>query len=63
MKRRTIKTKTYYNFMLIMKAIQAKGYSFEEAERMAHHLFDSMNPYGLSIWHYVDMIVPANEKA
>lgn len=56
---RTIKNKTYHNFMQVMKQIQAKGYDISEAERMTHHIFDEYlaRPEGLSVWQRVCMIV------
>lgn len=47
---KTIKRKTYNNFMYVMKQIQNKGYGFKEAERMTHFIFDQIEacPDGLS---------------
>lgn len=58
---KTIKNKTYYNFMYVMKQIQNKGYDFSEAEKMTHKIFNQREacPEGLSIAQLVDMIVPA----
>lgn len=52
----TIKNKTYYNFLRIMKRIENKGYTKEEAEKITHHIFDNYNPNGLSIMAMIDMI-------
>lgn len=56
---RAIKKKTYYNFMRVMRMIQAKGYDASEAERMTHRIFDQYEAYpdGLSVLALVDMIV------
>lgn len=60
---RTIKKKTYHNFMRVMRMIQAKGYDASEAERMTHRIFDQYEayPYGLSVLALVDMIVMKGE--
>lgn len=55
--RKPIKTKTYYNFMLVMKSIIAKGYDRETAEKLTHRIFDNYNPNGLPIWSSVDLIL------
>lgn len=46
---KTIKNKTYNNFIYIMNMIINKGYGKEEAEQITHRIFDSHNPAGLSI--------------
>ena len=58
-----IRKKTYYNFMRVMRMIEAKGYDAEESERLTHRIFDDYEacPEGLSILKRVDMIQP-NEK-
>lgn len=56
---RTIKNKTYHNFMYVMKQIQNKGYGFTEAEQMTHRIFDQREAYpdGLSVAQLIEMIV------
>lgn len=65
-KPRPIKTKTYNNFMRVMRLIMAKGYSKEEAEKMTHSIFDyhEARPFGLSILGLVELIEerPAAEE-
>ncbi len=60
---RAIKRKTYYNFMRVMRMIQAKGYDTSEAERMTHGIFDQYesHPNGLSVLRLVDMIIEKEE--
>ena len=59
----TIKRKTYRNFMYVMNRIQAKGYTFEEAERMTHRVFDDYEaqPEGLGVLARVNMIIDKAE--
>lgn len=56
---RTIRKKTYNNFMYVMNQIQKKGYDFCEAEQMTHRIFDQVEsfPEGLSVMRLVEMIV------
>lgn len=60
---RPIKTKTYNNFMRVVRMIQSKGYDASEAERMTHRIFDQYesHPNGLSVLRLVDMIVMKGE--
>ena len=60
---RAIMRKTYYNFMRVMRMLQAKGYDAAEAERMTHRIFDQYESYpdGLSVLVLVDMIVMKGE--
>ena len=60
---RTIKKKTYHNFMRVMRMIQDKGYDASEAERMTHRIFDQYESYpdGLSVLALVDTIVMKGE--
>ena len=60
---RAIMRKTYYNFMRVMRMLQAKGYDAAEAERMTHRIFDQYESYpdGLSVLAIVDMIVMKGE--
>ena len=58
---RPIKTKTYNNFMRVVRMIQAKGYSFDEAVNTTHRIFDQYEAYplGLTVLQMVDRIVEA----
>ena len=58
-----IKRKTYYNFMRVVRMIEAKGYDHSTAVSLAHQKFEQFdsNPSGLSILSLVDMIIPASE--
>lgn len=56
-----IKNLTYYNFMRVVRLIEAKGYGFEEAKPIAHRIFEEYNPNGLSVLTMVDRIVPKVE--
>ena len=58
-----MKNLTYRNLMAVIKKIEAKGYSFEEAERMARRIFEDFKaqPLGLSIESRVDMILTKAE--
>lgn len=60
---RPIKRKTYYNFMRVVRMIQAKGYDFYTASTLAHQKFEQYehNPKGLPILTMIDMILPAEE--
>lgn len=55
---RPIKTKTYRNFMRVVKLIEAKGYSFDDAVDITRNVFDQYEscPEGLSVLALVDMI-------
>ena len=46
-----MKHMTYNNLMAVIRKIQAKGYSFEESERLARSVFAEFeaNPLGMSI--------------
>ena len=56
---KTIKNKTYHNFMYVIRQIQNKGYDFSEAEKMTHRIFDQHEacPEGLSVAQLINMIV------
>lgn len=61
MARKSIKKKTYYNFMVVKNAIQIeKGYNEMEAIKIAEHLFEILesNPQG-NIWVWYDNILCA----
>ena len=57
-KMRTIKNRTYYNFLQVRKAIMAKGWDAQTAGEIARNIFDQyeMNPQGLTIWGLVDLV-------
>ena len=55
-----IRNLTYKNLVYVIKRIQAKGYGFQEAEKIARRLFDSLNPNGMSM---DDMIGRVMSKA
>lgn len=41
---KTIKTKTYHNFLIIRnKLMREKGYSPKEAEQLTHYIFESLS--------------------
>ena len=56
--RRTIKRRTYRNFLSVYKAILKKGYTSATAEQITRQIFDQYEacPQGLPVWGYVDMI-------
>lgn len=56
---RDIKTKTYNNFMRVVKIIEGKGYAFDEAVSMAHGVFNQYEacPNGLSVLALVNRIM------
>lgn len=58
---RTIKNKTYNNFVYVMRIIQAKGYDKTESEQITHSLFDRYNPNGLSIIEMANRILAKAE--
>ena len=58
-----IKNLTYHNLMVVIHKIQAKGYDFEESERLARHVFDEFaaRPQGMSIEERVRRILTREE--
>lgn len=58
-----IKNLTYYNLMIVIKRIQAKGYDFEESERLARNIFAEFqaSPQGMSIEDRVRRILTKEE--
>lgn len=56
-----IKNKTYRNILILTKRIQQKGYTQEEAIKMAINCFDESNPYGMSAEALADRILNKNE--
>ena len=55
---RTIKKRTYYNFMLVRKSVEAKGWDAETAGEITRNIFDQYEecPQGLSVWGLVDLV-------
>lgn len=56
-----MKRKTYNNVMKAIKMIQKKGYSFEEANKMAIRFFDEHTKDMNSIEFYIDKIMDKEE--
>ena len=56
---RKMKHMTYRNLMAVIHKIQAKGYSFEESERLARSVFTEFltRPDGMSIEQRVERIL------
>ena len=58
-----MKNLTYHNLMVVIHKIQAKGYDFEESERLARHVFAEFaaRPQGMSIEERVRRILTREE--
>ena len=58
-----MKNLTYHNLMVVIHKIQAKGYDFEESERLARHVFEEFaaRPQGMSIEERVRRILTKEE--
>ena len=56
-----MKRRTYNNVVKATKMIQKKGYSFEEANKMAIRLFDENTKEMNSIEFYIDKILGKEE--
>ena len=58
-----MKNLTYYNLMVVIRKIQAKGYDFETSKRLARGVFDEVAacPQGLSIEERVRRILTREE--
>ena len=58
-----MKNLTYYNLMVVIRKIQAKGYDFETSKRQARGVFDEFAacPQGLSIEERVRRILTKEE--
>ena len=58
-----MKNLTYYNLMVVIRKIQAKGYDFETFKRLARGVFDEFAacPQGLSIEERVRRILTREE--
>ena len=55
------KNLTYRNLVAGIRKIEKKGYSFEEAERMARRIFAEYRPGGLSIEERIRRILTREE--
>ena len=58
-----MKNLTYRNLMTVIKKIQAKGWTFEEAERTARTIFQEFaaTPQGLSIEERTQRVLTKEE--
>ena len=58
-----MKNLTYYNLIVVIRKIQAKGYDFETSKRLARGVFDEFAacPQGLSIEERVRRILTREE--
>ena len=56
-----MKRKTYNNVMKAIKLIQKKGYSFDEATKMALKVFDEHENDVMPIEWYIDWIISKEE--
>ena len=58
-----MKNMTYRNLMAVIRKIQAKGYDFETAERLARGVFEGFqaSPGGLSIEERVRRVLTKEE--
>lgn len=58
-----IKNRTYRNMMIIIKRIQAKGWSFDESVETARRIFDQYeaHPMGLSVEALTNQIITKAE--
>jgi hypothetical protein len=58
-----MKNLTYHNLMAVIHKIEAKGYDFQESERLARHIFDEFaaRPQGMSIEERVRRILTKEE--
>ena len=58
-----MKNLTYRNLMTVIRRIEAKGYDFETAERLARNVFEAFQaaPEGLSIEQRVNMVLTKAE--
>ena len=61
--KKQMKNMTYRNLMSVIHKIEAKGYTFEEAEPMARRIFEDFQsqPLGLSIESRIGMILSKAE--
>ena len=58
-----MKNMTYHNLMIVIRKIQQKGWSFEEAEKSARRIFAQYEAYpmGLSINAQIDQLMTKEE--
>lgn len=56
-----IRNLTYRNLMIVIRRIQAKGYSFDESEKIARNIFSEYNPNGLSIEEMTKRVLTKDE--
>ena len=58
-----MKNLTYHNLMAVIHKIEAKGYDFSEAERLARSIFNEFaaRPQGMSIEERVRRILTKEE--
>jgi hypothetical protein len=59
--KRQMRNLTYRNLMAVIRKIEAKGWSFEEAEKMARTIFAEYRPEGLSIEERVRRVLTKEE--
>ena len=59
--KRQMRNLTYRNLMAVIRKIEAKGWSFEEAEKMARNIFAEYRPEGLSIEERVRLVLTKEE--
>ena len=61
--KRHMRNLTYRNLMAVIHKIQAKGYDFEESERLARNIFAEFEarPQGMSIEERVRRILTREE--
>ena len=54
---------TYRNLMAVIRKIEAKGYDFQESERLAKHIFAEFEarPQGMSIEERVGRVLTREE--
>ena len=54
---------TYRNLMTVIRRIEAKGYDFQESERLARHIFAEFEarPQGMSIEERVRRVLTREE--
>ena len=60
---RQIRNLTYRNLMTVIKRIQAKGYDFQESERLARSIYAEFqsSPLGMSIEERVRRVLTKEE--
>lgn len=56
-----IRNLTYTNLIYVIGRIQAKGYGFQEAEKIARRLFDNLNPDGKTMDVMIDEVMTKEE--